>query len=265
MIKEVICLLLIFNKTFNQCLSSYWSTSCVPQKADGQECSSPSECLINICNYGSCNGQPPKLDSTILSATQQTSLLNLIGFQTNSFSLLWRGTRDGFAASTFHSLCDNKGSTLTVVKTTTGYIAGGYASVSWASIGNYIVDSNTFLYTLINPSNMPMKLAVTIPMYALFNYASYGPTFGGGHDLRISDASNTNTMSYSNFHSYSNPNGNSGYAGGSFMLGASSFQVAEVEVFVVKEMDSAILDSTSITNLLNLIGMFFRIINIFLS
>ncbi len=148
-------------------------------------------------------------------------------------SLLWRGTRDGFAASTFHSLCNNKGSTLTVFKATTGYIAGGYTSVSWASIGSYVSDSNAFLFTLTNPSNMPLKLAITIADYALYDSPSNGPTFGGGHDMRISDSSNTNTGSYSNFHSYSNPNGNSGSAGGSFMFGASPFQVAEVEVFLV--------------------------------
>ena len=86
--------------------------------------------------------------------------------------------------------------------------------------------------------------------------ASYGPTFGSGHDIRISDGSNINNGS-SNILSYSIPNGISGSAGGSFMFGASSFQVAEIEVFLMKEMDSAILGSTSITNLLNLIGKFF--------
>jgi hypothetical protein len=215
----------------NQCLTSYWSTSCVPRKADGQECSSPSECLINICNYGICNG---KFDSKILSTTLQTSLLNLIGFQAKSFSLQWRGTRDGFAASTFHSRCDYSGSTLTVFKTTTGYIAGGYVAVSWASRGGYFSDSNAFLFTLTNPSNMPLKLAVTDSNRALFDIPEFGPTFGYGYDLYISDASNTNANSYISSYSYSYPNGNSGSNSGLFMLGASHFQVAEVEVFVVK-------------------------------
>jgi len=143
-----------------------------------------------------------------------------------------------------------------VFKTTSGYIAGGYASVSWASIGNYVSDSNAFLFTLTNPSNMPLKLAITVSGNALYDGASYGPTFGSGHDMHISDGSNINNGS-SNILSYSIPNGNSGLAGGSFMFGVSSFQVAEIEVFLMKEMDSAILGSTSLTNLLNLIGKFF--------
>ena len=142
-------------------------------------------------------------------------------------------------------------------KTTNGYIAGGYASVSWASIGSYVSDSNAFLFTLTNPSNMPLKLAVTASGNALYDVPSYGPTFGNGHDLHISDGSNTNTNSYISSSSYTYPNGNSGSSGGVFMLGASYFQMAEIEVFEVKKMDSAILGSTSITNLLNLIGMFF--------
>jgi len=126
-----------------------------------------------------------------------------------------------------------------VFKATTGYIAGGYASVSWTSIGYYVSDSSAFLFTLTNPSNMPLKLSISSSVSALYDSPSYGPTFGGGHDMHISGSSNLNTMSYSNIHSYSSPNGYSGYAGGSFMLGASTFQVAEIEVFVVSGMDSS--------------------------
>ena len=118
-------------------------------------------------------------------------------------------------------------------KTTGGYIAGGFSSVSWASIGSYVNDPSAFLYTLVNPNNMPLKLAITSSGNALYDQASYGPTFGGGHDLHISDVSNTNTNSYAYSYNYQYPNGNSGYAGGIWMLGVSNFQLAEVEVFLV--------------------------------
>ena len=39
--------------------------------------------------------------------------------------LLYRASRDGWAASKFHSCCDNKGPTVTVVKGG-NYIFGGY-------------------------------------------------------------------------------------------------------------------------------------------
>ena len=44
--------------------------------------------------------------------------------------LLFRASRDGFAAETFHSKCDNLGPTVTIVKNG-NYIFGGFTDVSW--------------------------------------------------------------------------------------------------------------------------------------
>jgi hypothetical protein len=44
--------------------------------------------------------------------------------------LCWRATRDGWAASTFHSKCDNKKPTVTLIRVGR-YIFGGYATESW--------------------------------------------------------------------------------------------------------------------------------------
>ena len=46
--------------------------------------------------------------------------------------LLFRASRDGFASETFHSKCDNKGPTVTVVKSG-GYLFGGFTENSWTS------------------------------------------------------------------------------------------------------------------------------------
>jgi hypothetical protein len=47
------------------------------------------------------------------------------------WSLLYRGSRDGFRASNFHSHCDNKPITLTIIKSTSGNIFGGFTSAHW--------------------------------------------------------------------------------------------------------------------------------------
>jgi hypothetical protein len=44
--------------------------------------------------------------------------------------LCWRATRDGWSASTFHSNCNYKKPTVTLVKVGS-YIFGGYATESW--------------------------------------------------------------------------------------------------------------------------------------
>jgi hypothetical protein len=45
--------------------------------------------------------------------------------------LLYRASRDGWQGQDFHSRCDNKGATVTVIECTGGFVFGGYADVSW--------------------------------------------------------------------------------------------------------------------------------------
>ena len=64
----------------------------------------------------------------------------------------------GFGVRVFHSRCDGKPNTLTILKSTTGFIFGGYASLAWSSGYGYKTDPTAFLFTLTNPANMPLKL-----------------------------------------------------------------------------------------------------------
>ena len=52
----------------------------------------------------------------------------------------WRASVDGWAVSTFHSRCDNKGPTVTVIRVGGKYIFGGYTSLSW---GKWFIFSKT--------------------------------------------------------------------------------------------------------------------------
>ena len=51
--------------------------------------------------------------------------------------LLLRASRDGFRASTFHSKCDSKGPTVTIVKSE-GNIFGGFTQRAWESTGKFL-------------------------------------------------------------------------------------------------------------------------------
>ena len=53
---------------------------------------------------------------------------------TSVIKLLYRGSKDGWAAADFHRLCDNKGPTVTLVKSSAGRISGGFTTVSWTSV-----------------------------------------------------------------------------------------------------------------------------------
>jgi hypothetical protein len=50
-------------------------------------------------------------------------------FKEKQFSLLWRGSRDGFGARTFHSRCDGHANTLTVILDTNGNVFGSFTPV----------------------------------------------------------------------------------------------------------------------------------------
>ena len=52
------------------------------------------------------------------------------GKRRHRFRLLFRASRDGFAAATFHSRCDNKGPTVTIVKSGKN-VFGGFTEQSW--------------------------------------------------------------------------------------------------------------------------------------
>ena len=77
---------------------------------------------------------PPFERSEILSTDQGKTLMmwlkNTPGLGNVSDKLLYRASRDGWAASNFHSCCDNKGPTITVIKSG-NYIIGGYSEEQW--------------------------------------------------------------------------------------------------------------------------------------
>ena len=71
---------------------------------------------------------------------------------------------------------------------------------------------------------------VTNPSYAIHRWSSYGPTFGGGHDIQIANNANSNTNSYTDFgNSYSAPSGVQNRL--TILAGTYTFTPDEVEVF----------------------------------
>ena len=55
--------------------------------------------------------------------------------RTGNWGICWRGTRDGWSSSTFHSKCDGKSPTVIIVqviKDNKKYVFGGYATVPWS-------------------------------------------------------------------------------------------------------------------------------------
>jgi hypothetical protein len=121
-------------------------------------------------------------NSTILSEKHKQTLLQWQSLPSKKkWIMQYKGTRDGFMARIFHELCDNKGPTIVVCRTTEGYVFGGYNSQHWTSKNCWQAASDTFIFSLVNPYNDGMrKMKVKNPQRALYNHESFGPTFGGG-------------------------------------------------------------------------------------
>ena len=145
----------------------------------------------------------PIIHSVILNNAEKHKLLQFIKEQLNhsqfKLDLLYRFSRDFQTVKTFHDLCNNKGATITIIKSKKyNHIFGGYTSLEWTSTGSAKTDESAFLFLLRSSFGHKPRI-ITLKRngeYAVGHYSSYGPCFGGGA-IGINDGGN-------NCHSYIN-------------------------------------------------------------
>ena len=80
----------------------------------------------------------------ILTENQQRKRIKL--------QLLYRATRDGFSGSSFHSKCDGKSPTLSIIQNASNnMIFGGFTSMSWDQSSGYKTnDPTAFIFSVNN-------------------------------------------------------------------------------------------------------------------
>ena len=196
------------------------------------------QCVNNF--YGpNCQYQPLNsttfINSTILTQELGVSLMNLIGIPSNSImSKIYQASKDGFGAKDFHSKVDNITGTYTIIKSINGNIFGGFISGNWGSQG-YVNDIEAYIFSLINQQKYPCKLLPKDSNTFLASQA-YGPIFGGGNDIFISDLSNINNQSYSNLGTTYKLNQliQSITTPFEFLAGSQNFQTFEIETYKSK-------------------------------
>jgi hypothetical protein len=166
-------------------------------------------------------------------------------FRGKRFTLLWRGSRDGFGADDFHDRCDGHANTLTFIEDTAGNIFGGFTTVKWESPSPWksiLGDDGTradpslksFLFTLRNPGKFPARkfgLKANMKGEAIYCDSSLGPNF---YDISVRDNCNADTgSSASSFGCrYANDTGLFGFT---FFTGSEDFIVKEIEVFEITD------------------------------
>ena len=155
-------------------------------------------------------------------------------------------------ATAFHATCDNKGPTVTVIKSAQGYIFGGVTDASWVSDDVWASETDApFLFCLKCFGTVPdtpaahqihMREATTS---AFWGGASYGPTFGSAHDLTMGGSADgregyhyaslgTTYVCPLNTAAGTTEECNRYFADATDFPGTFAFKVADFEVFVLK-------------------------------
>jgi hypothetical protein len=156
-------------------------------------------------------------------------------FKKKQFTLLWRGSRDGFGAGDFHGRCDGHPNTLTVILDTEGNIFGGFTPVEWELESGHKADPSlkSFIFTLKNPHNVPPRRFALLPHrenLSMWCKRDHGPVFW---DISVYDQCNVNKSLTDGFgFCYKN---DTGLNGKTFFTGSQVYQVKEIEVFEITE------------------------------
>ena len=145
-----------------------------------------------------------------------------------TYELLYKATIDGEASSVFHSKCDEKGATITVVKVLNGSKCGGYTPLSWKRDGCWQKDPSlrSFVCNLDNKTKFNLRENYN---HALDFHDNKLSCFGG-YTLQLTDKnlSNKNGKCQATDYQIQSPTDLIG-------INENTFQVVDIEIFLVKE------------------------------
>ena len=183
------------------------------------------------------------LNSTVASAEFSAQLFAWLREELTSpkIELIYRASRDGWKCSDFHKLCDGRGpGTLTLVRTTQGFVFGGYLDAAWGNNNQWIASpGRAFLFSLRCHAGLPpTKMVLTGGKNAKAGRgsSSAGPRFGvvhGAAEIHIAGRANTCNDSYTCLGSLGAFVCPQNIDGATFLTGEKSFSADEVEVFCI--------------------------------
>ncbi len=150
-------------------------------------------------------------ESTIIEDTQYDDVLKEWLGSDHKWKLIYRASKHGYTAESFHNRCNNTKPTLIIIKSDNNCIFGGYTTQTWSGsiyyinisiiIGEWKDDDKGFIFTLKNlhgvePSKFMKKKDNN---RAICCNPSNGPIFGYGTDIGICGNCNIKNGGWTNF------------------------------------------------------------------
>ena len=152
------------------------------------------------------------------------------------WKLVYRASEHGFGYENFHEKCADETQCLTIVQVENGNIFGDYIDRAWNKQPRYMTDKNSFLFSLINKENKPLKMKCSLPDKAAIGSVSFIQVYGHsptGTSLALFADSNQNTSSQSDLGDvFKHPTYSHGSAEAQgFLAGSKNFKTREIEIY----------------------------------
>ena len=91
-------------------------------------------------------------------------------------SLQYRGTVDGFSAGSYHQRCDEKANMVTIIRSDSGRVFGGFRSVPISNNNGWVQDQEAYIFSA--DDRQIFKVKSEEHSKAHFDQNNFGPIFG---------------------------------------------------------------------------------------
>ena len=183
-------------------------------------------------------------NSQILNKQEDIEFIknNLFSQKLKQIKKIYQGSKNGFTSKDFHLLVDNKGATLTIIKSSKNEIFGGFNSFNWTNKkgnGKYFKTEKSFLFSITKKKKLNCienEKSIYYDKNTLCIFGKYNFPFSKSWDLAILENCDQNEESYSNLgSSYEIPEGMIYRSDESkcFLAGSFGFRVEEIEVYSI--------------------------------
>ena len=108
-------------------------------------------------------------DSLILNLDERILFTEMLNYPLE-VKLIYRASRDGFEASSFHSKCNGISITVKIIKTTSNSVFGGLTAARMSSYNGFTYDATAFIFSLRRLGYLNKQILSETAIYGYYGY-----------------------------------------------------------------------------------------------